>query len=88
MAAPPGKGTKEICFENMLKILSEGEAGVSQRSIFLWYYSIFINDHENGLDLSLSASNTNTKRVTSTLDDVIKIQKKCDKLEKQPGLKI
>lgn len=53
--------------------------------IVLWSCSIFINGHENGLDLSLSASNTNTKRVMSTLGDVIKIQREFDRLEKQPG---
>lgn len=59
LSVPPGKGTKETCFKIMLKILSEGKDGVPQRSCGI--YSIFINDHENGHVVPLSASSTNTK---------------------------
>lgn len=42
VAAPPGKGTKETCFEKMPKMLSEGKAGVSQRSVLSCGITVFL----------------------------------------------
>lgn len=85
LAVPPGKGTKETCFKIMLKILSEGKDGVPQRSELSCGVTVFLLMTMKMDSMYLYLPGTPTQRVTSTLDDVIKIQKKFDKLEKQPG---